>query len=240
MLSRLVQRRALLTLRTSRNGIALRNQGQRRTLIPPPKKNSGPIMRRRADRELPSGDDGFRWWHTLPLFLAVMWASSMAIFNYQRYSSPVVAGALYALRTSPEARALLGDEIQHKHSIPWISGDMNSLRGRIDISFDVRGSRAEGRVRFASVRPTAKAIFETTVWELEMTDGRYVDLLAADGPDTFRGLFNDGTVAAPFAGIERPGDDLDDDDHDRAHGGLGFDPAPAPEPQTRGFRQHLK
>jgi cytochrome c oxidase assembly factor 1 len=121
-----------------------------------------------------------------------------------------VASSLYALRTNRRARELLGDEIYFKHQIPWISGEMNQLRGRIDISFSVKGTRSTGVMRFASVRPSAKAMFETTEWSLEMPDGTRVDLL--DGSDPFKGI---------------AGYSMDEDERDAVL-------------ETRGFRQQLK
>lgn len=144
-------------------------------------------MERRADRELPSIESvTFRWRHTLPYFIVLMGISSIAIFNYQKYSSPVVASVMYAARTNTKAREYLGDEIYFRHRIPWISGEMNQLHGRINISFRVKGSRNEGVMRFASVRPTARGLFETTEWSLETKDGRKIDLL--DGDDPFKPL----------------------------------------------------
>ncbi|KAH8163181.1 hypothetical protein CIB48_g5086 [Xylaria polymorpha] len=119
-----------------------------------------------------------------PIFVALITLSSVAIFNYQKLSSPVVASTLYALRTNQRARELLGDEIYFKHQIPWISGEMNQLRGRIDISFAVKGTRSTGIMRFASVRPSARAMFETTEWSLETPDGARIDLL--EGGDPFK------------------------------------------------------
>jgi cytochrome c oxidase assembly factor 1 len=131
---------------------------------------------------------GFRWSRTLPLFVAVIACASVAIFNYQKLSSPVVSSTLYALRTSPKARAYLGDEIYFKQQIPWISGEMNQLHGRIDISFSVKGTKNTGVMRFASYRPTARGLFETTEWSLETTDGKKIDLL--EGNDIFKGIVN--------------------------------------------------
>ncbi|KAJ8114820.1 hypothetical protein ONZ43_g4812 [Nemania bipapillata] len=125
-------------------------------------------------------------------------------------SSPVVASTLYALRTNKKARELLGDEIYFKQQIPWISGEMNQLRGRIDINFAVKGSRSTGVMRFASVRPSARAMFETTEWSLEMPDGTRVDLL--DGSDPFKGI---------------SGYSMDEEERDEAL-------------ETRGFRQQIK
>ncbi|KAI8959448.1 DUF1783-domain-containing protein [Daldinia sp. FL1419] len=181
MWSGIVRRRALLLLRNQTT--STRNQIQRRTLISAPKPGDGPLMERRPDRELPSINT-FRWGRTLPIFLALIAASSVAIFNYQKLSSPIVASTLYALRTSPRAREILGDEIYFKHQIPWISGEMNQLRGRIDVRFPVKGTRSTAVMRFTSFRPTPKGVFETTEWSLELPDGSKVDLL--DGEDPFK------------------------------------------------------
>lgn len=131
-------------------------------------------------------DVNFRWGRSLPIFFALVTLSSVAIFNYQKMSSPIVSSTLYALRTSAEGRAVLGDEIYFRHQIPWIHGEMNQMQGRINIWFSVRGTRGEGVMRFASNRRTNRGFFETTEWSLTMDDGRRLDLL--DNGDPFRGL----------------------------------------------------
>jgi len=146
----------------------------------------------------------------MPIFLALIALSSVAIFNYQKLSSPVIASTLYALRTNKRAREILGDQIYFKHQIPWIAGEMNQLRGRIDVRFSVKGTRSTAVMRFASVRPSPKAMFETTEWSLELPDGSRVDLL--DGGDPFKGI---------------AGYSMDEDERDAAL-------------ETRGFRQQLK
>lgn len=131
-----------------------RTPPQKRTLIPAPAANSGPITERRADRELPSIASTRRGWiKTFPIFVVAVGAAMLGIFNYQKSSSSVVNSTLYALRTSPTAREILGDEIYFAQKIPWISGEMNQLHGRIDISFWVKGTKAQGKMRFRSVRP---------------------------------------------------------------------------------------
>lgn len=135
---------------------------------------------------------GFRWGRTLPLFLVLVAASSFAIFNYQKSSSPVISSTLYALRTSPKARAVLGDEIYFKHQIPWISGEMNQMQGRIDVHFPVRGSKGTAVMRFTSRRPTSRSLFETSEWSLRTEDGRWIDLLE-DG-DPFKSLLADESM----------------------------------------------
>ncbi|KAH7366817.1 cytochrome oxidase assembly [Plectosphaerella cucumerina] len=194
-------------LRCSRTGLPVFQQ-RWRTAAPRP--GQGPLLERRADRELPEVSSAFSWARTFPIFVVIIAVSSLAIFNYQKSSSPVVSSTLYALRVSPKARDLLGDEVYFKHQIPWISGEMNQLHGRIDISFSVKGSKSEAVMRFSSFRTSHKGLFETTEWSLEMPDGRKIDLL--DGTDPFKGIV---------------GGDYDDDLDDNVTGASA----------TRGFRQ---
>jgi cytochrome c oxidase assembly factor 1 len=127
----------------------------RRSITAAPKPGSGPLMERRADRALPTiSNASFRWLRTLPIFAAIMVASTLGIFNYQKQSSSVVSSTLYALRTNQEARQILGDEIYFAHKIPWISGEINQLHGRINISFWVKGTKGRGLMKFRSERKT--------------------------------------------------------------------------------------
>ncbi|CAK7211572.1 cytochrome oxidase assembly protein 1 [Sporothrix eucalyptigena] len=167
----------------------LRPQHGLRRYVSAPRPGDGPLMERRADRELPDVvKSRFRWSRTLPWFLLIVAGCSVAIFNYQKASSPVVASTLYALRTSPRARAYLGDEIYFQQRIPWIAGEMNQMRGRINIHFMVKGTRNTGRMRFTSHRPTPRGVFETIEWTLETSDGRKIDLLEDVTNDPFRGI----------------------------------------------------
>jgi cytochrome c oxidase assembly factor 1 len=187
-----------------------------RTLIAAPKPNSGPLLSRRPDRALPSLTPPRRWLRSLPLFFALIAGSTAAIFNYQKQSSSVTTSTLYALRTNPEARAILGDEIYFASQIPWISGELNQLHGRIDISFGVKGTRGRGRMRFRSERRGRRGFvschfsfsflpswwlgcvvwrvadlfvcvqFETLEWSLTTEDGGVVQLYKPEGPDPFK------------------------------------------------------
>ncbi|CZR53281.1 probable FMP35 Found in Mitochondrial Proteome [Phialocephala subalpina] len=183
MLLRLLRSLALPKYRA----VNMRSFVQKRTLIAAPKEGQGPLMERRADRELPDiPENGMKWMRTVPIFLAVLISSTLAIFNYQKSSSSVVSSTMYALRTSPKAREYLGDEIYFAHKMPWIWGEMNQLHGRIDIQFEVKGSRESGTMRFKSFRATRQGMFETTEWSLETKDGSKIDLL--DGADPFVGI----------------------------------------------------
>ena len=126
----------------------------KRTLIAPPTRSSGPLLQRRSDRELPPlpVSPFRRWATTLPIFAAIIVASSAAIFNYQKSSSSVVSSTLYSLRTNEQARELLGDEIYFRDRFPWIWGELNQLHGRIDIGYGVKGTRGSGFMRFKSYR----------------------------------------------------------------------------------------
>ncbi|KAJ6024450.1 Cytochrome oxidase assembly protein 1 [Penicillium herquei] len=170
-----------LTRRTGFSQIKqLSRNAPRRTMIPAPGPNAGPLMERRADRELPNINTNRRWMRTFPLFAVAVGAAMFGIFNYQKSSSSVVSSTLYALRTSSQAREILGDEIYFAQQIPWISGEMNQLHGRIDISFWVKGTKTTGKMRFKSVRPDRMSYFRTEEWSLETEDGTVVQLLDKD------------------------------------------------------------
>lgn len=128
---------------------------QRRTLIPPPTKSTGPLMDRRPDRDLPPIESSWRvWLKTMPIFVAVITASALGFFNYQKSSSSIVSATLYALRTNEVGRRELGDEIYFRDRFPWIWGEMNQVHGRINICFGVKGTKAKGLLRFRSERRT--------------------------------------------------------------------------------------
>jgi cytochrome c oxidase assembly factor 1 len=128
----------------------------------------------------------FRWSRTLPGFAILMALASLAIFNYQKSSSPVVSATMYALRTHQKAREYLGDEIYYKDRIPIIWGEMNQMQGRINIHFSVKGTRNTGVMTFSSFRESSKGQWETMEWSLETADGKKMDLL--QGEDPFQGL----------------------------------------------------
>ncbi|KAK5053710.1 hypothetical protein LTR84_001671 [Exophiala bonariae] len=148
-----------------------------RPLVPPPSEGSGPLLSRRADRALPRIDKGNIWLKTLPIFLILVTASSLAIFNYQKSSSSTINSILYALRTNEAAREILGDEIYFASKMPWIRGEMNQMHGIIDIRFWVKGTRAQAETKFTSLRRRKTGFFETLEWSLKLEDGTVVQLL---------------------------------------------------------------
>ena len=144
----------------SRNCLASRPalrclRDQRRTLVAAPSPNDGPLMTRRADRALPPLPSSRKlWFKTFPIFLVVITASALAIFNYQKASSSIVNATLYALRTSDIGKRELGEQIYFRDKFPWIWGEMNQLHGRIDVTFGVKGTKGSGMMRFRSIRKT--------------------------------------------------------------------------------------
>lgn len=128
---------------------------QRRAYIPAPTANSGQLMSRRSDRELPALNtinNPFRIWRHLPILIIVIGASAAGIFNYQKVNHSVVNSSLFALRMNPVARERLGDEIYFRDRIPWISGTIDSLHGEVDVKFGVKGKSGKGVMRFRCVR----------------------------------------------------------------------------------------
>lgn len=161
---------------------ATTTSAQPETIIPAPREGSGPLLTRSANRALPDiNASRNRWLITLPLFLLTVTGTAFAFFNYQKASSSTVSSILYALRTSPTARDLLGDEIYFASQVPWISGQMNQLHGNIEIEFWVKGSRAQGQTRFVARRRDKRGAFRTEEWSLKLGDGRVIHLLNEAG-----------------------------------------------------------
>ncbi|KXL42201.1 MAG: hypothetical protein FE78DRAFT_93970 [Acidomyces sp. 'richmondensis'] len=158
----------------------------RRSIVAPPQPGSGPLMERRADRALPTIPTFPRWLRHVPIFVVVVVASSFGIFNYQKQGSSVVTSTMYALRTNPQVREVLGDEIYFASQIPWIKGELNQVRGRINISYWVKGTKGKGLMRFRSERKTRSEYFKTVEWSLELENGEKISLLETAEQDPFR------------------------------------------------------
>ncbi|RUS20644.1 hypothetical protein BC938DRAFT_475524 [Jimgerdemannia flammicorona] len=82
------------------------------------------------------------------------WIGGIALAtNYQRLSSSVVHGTLFTVRYDPCVKELLGEHVDYADSWPWISGSVNHLQGKIDITFTVKGDKGKrAEVHFASRR----------------------------------------------------------------------------------------
>lgn len=104
------------------------------------------------------------------------WAGSLAVAaNHQRQGTSIVRGTLFNVKFDTKAQELLGHDIDFTNNRwPWISGTVAHLKGRVDIEYQVRGDKAEGRVHFVAVRPVKQWI--TTDFTLTMPDGTCVPL----------------------------------------------------------------
>ncbi|KAF9134339.1 hypothetical protein BGW39_007356 [Mortierella sp. 14UC] len=108
------------------------------------------------------------------IFGVAFWVGSIAVAaNHQRQGTSIVRGTLFNVKFDTKAQELLGDHIDFINpKWPWISGTVAHLKGRVDIEFQVRGDKAEGRVHFVAVRPAKQWI--TTDFTLTMPDGTCV------------------------------------------------------------------
>ncbi|KAF2736353.1 DUF1783-domain-containing protein [Polyplosphaeria fusca] len=151
-------------------------------LIPPPKEGEV-LLERLPNRDLPPLPPLIPTHivRTFPVFVLVMAVSMFAFFNYQKTESSVVTSTLYALRTNPTVRGLLGDEIYFASKYPWIRGEINQLHGRINIHFWVKGTKAKGEVRLTCKRRGRNGYFVTKEWSLTMEDGQKIQLWDKDG-----------------------------------------------------------
>ncbi|KAI8089379.1 cytochrome oxidase complex assembly protein 1-domain-containing protein [Halteromyces radiatus] len=109
-----------------------------------------------ASRDLPPAPTKSRrpWYIGGAILGTVVWVVGLSsALNYQRLSSSVVSGTLFMVRYDPRVIELVGDKVDYADSWPWISGTVNHLKGKVNIAFDVTGSKGErARVRFSSQR----------------------------------------------------------------------------------------
>lgn len=115
-------------------------------------------------------------------FWVLMGVSALLMFNYEKTNSPVVTTTLHFLRRSRVIRDVLGDEIDFSSVYPWISGELNQVKGKVDICFSVKGSKKHGEVKLVADRKSRREEFLIHEWSLEV-DGKKYDLLADDSVD---------------------------------------------------------
>ncbi|KAL5114297.1 cytochrome oxidase assembly protein 1 [Pleosporales sp. CAS-2024a] len=151
-------------------------------LIPPPKQGEI-LLERRPNRALPPVPPLIspQVLKTFPLFVLAMVITTGAFFNYQKQESSVVTSTLYALRTNPAVRQVLGDEIYFASKYPWIKGDINQVHGRIDIRFWVKGTKTQGEVRLRCRRRGRGGLYATQEWSLTMDNGERIELYDPKG-----------------------------------------------------------
>ncbi|GAA94250.1 uncharacterized protein L969DRAFT_97426 [Mixia osmundae IAM 14324] len=116
---------------------------------------------------------------------AIVFVSSWVAFvmyamNAEKAASSVVRTLSFNLKTSPDVRAALGDDVRPVNSIfgePWISGNIGLLSGSVDIHFRVQGSRDGGTAYFTSIRRTQSSPFEILTWKIIKDSGEVIQLI---------------------------------------------------------------
>lgn len=101
--------------------------------------------------------------------------SCIITFNYEKTRSPIITSTLFFLRRSEISKQQLGGGIDYKSSWPWISGPLNTVKGDIDISFDVKGDRSGGTVKLRASRESKQHPFVVHHFLLAI-DGKDFDL----------------------------------------------------------------
>ncbi|KAF9162704.1 hypothetical protein DFQ26_003309 [Actinomortierella ambigua] len=126
--------------------------------------------------ELPTIKNRTPYYIAFALLGVGFWAGSLAVAaNHQKQGTSVVKGTMFNVRYDETAKELLGDSIDFvRPSWPWIYGTVAHLKGKVDIWFDVRGSKGEGRVHFQAYRPERRWI--TTIFTLTTSDGVTIPL----------------------------------------------------------------
>lgn len=144
-----------------------------RILAPPEPKRTVAM-----DRDLP---DPFvrqkqNRWYFACYGLGVV-VSCAVIFNFEKTQSPIITSCFFFMRRLAHVRSAIGDDIEYGLPFPWISGPLNTVKGDVDIAFDVKGSNGRGTVMLKASRALKSEPFKVHHFRLEMhNSGEVVDL----------------------------------------------------------------
>ncbi|WRT65631.1 uncharacterized protein IL334_002576 [Kwoniella shivajii] len=139
------------------------------------------IYERPGDRDLP------RITNKLPYVLALgLLGLGWGLFllhatNAERLASSVLRQVTFQLRNSKEVIAVLGEHVRLVENWwalgqPWISGTINLMQGRVDLSFRIRGDKGAGTVYFTSIRPQEQGAWRIVRYKIIADDGEVVRL----------------------------------------------------------------
>nr|XP_019012145.1 uncharacterized protein I206_02988 [Kwoniella pini CBS 10737]OCF50926.1 hypothetical protein I206_02988 [Kwoniella pini CBS 10737] len=134
------------------------------------------IYERPGDKDLPKITNKLPYVIALGL-LGLGWGLFLLhATNAERLSSSVLRQVTFQLRNSKEAIAVLGENVRLVENWwalrqPWISGTINLMQGRVDLSFRVKGDKCAGTVYFTSIRPQ-----EQGAWRIgKLLTSSYID-----------------------------------------------------------------
>ncbi|KAJ9054266.1 hypothetical protein DSO57_1016574 [Entomophthora muscae] len=129
------------------------------------------------ERELPEIKDNRKRNVLLALGGVMFWAGVLAVsFNYQKQNTSIVKATLFAAKYNKQAIALLGSDIDFTSSWPWIHGEINHMKGRIDFSYSIKGSKGTGKLVFKSFR-------RSTEWTPQVFDVHFDEAVVSLLPD---------------------------------------------------------
>lgn len=112
---------------------------------------------------------------TFLVFAIGMTAACIGIFNYEKVSSPVMNATMYFLRRSEHARQLLGGKITYDGLFPWISGEVNTMKGVVNCETNICGDKGSALMVLKAERmPNEK--FVIIQWLLLGENGEIIDL----------------------------------------------------------------
>ncbi|BFZ54621.1 hypothetical protein PYCC9005_001658 [Savitreella phatthalungensis] len=104
-------------------------------------------------------------------------ASIIVAFNHRKANASIVQSSYFAVRKDSVALSLLGPNIRHRDTYPWIHGEINQNRGNIDFSYALKGDDGEGTLHFRCVRRSrSDRDWEIIDWSILLPDGRRVRL----------------------------------------------------------------
>ncbi|EGV64283.1 hypothetical protein PSN45_004033 [Yamadazyma tenuis] len=136
-----------------------------------------------VDRELPDPlKDRYKNMKYAIVYGIGVTISCVVIFNYEKTTSPIINSIFYSLRRNPSVLEQLGENVNYKTSWPWIYGELNTVRGEIDINFAVKGEKNDGILYFKASRPRKADPFTVHHWYLKSGD-KQIDLKVFDTLD---------------------------------------------------------
>lgn len=109
------------------------------------------------------------------VFAVGMTIACAGIFNYEKTSSPIMNATMYFIRRSKDARELLGSKITYDGIVPWISGEVNTMKGVVDCSARISGDKSSA-LMVLKAEKKADERFTINEWILYGDNGTIVDL----------------------------------------------------------------
>lgn len=93
--------------------------------------------------------------------------------NSQKYGATLFKGIMYHLRHNDKVEQELGSKIKF-HSTDQVKGNLNSIKGKADISFPVTGTKNSGVVHFSGLKINQGNQWETQKFVLHVNGGETI------------------------------------------------------------------